>query len=71
MKNYIVGITTSKSIKYIPKLINLLMFPISCLVYIIPRNKRNWVFGSGTGMNFSDNAKYLFLYCSLENEINC
>ena len=71
MKNYIVGITTSKSIKYLPKLINLLMFPISCLVYIVPRNKRNWVFGSGTGMNFSDNAKYLFLYCSSENEINC
>ena len=71
MKNYIVGITTSKSIKYLPKLINLLMFPISCLIYIVPRNKRNWVFGSGTGMNFSDNAKYLFLYCSSENEINC
>jgi len=66
-----VGITTSKSIKYLPKLINLLMFPISCLVYIVPRNKRNWVFGSGTGMNFSDNAKYLFLYCSSLNEINC
>ena len=47
------------------------MFPISCLVYIMPRNKRNWVFGSGTGMNFSDNAKYLFLYCSSLNEINC
>ena len=71
MKDYIVGITTSKSIKYLPKLINFLMFPISCLVYIMPRNKRNWVFGSGTGMNFSDNAKYLFLYCSSENEINC
>ena len=71
MNNYIVGITTSKSIKYLPKLINFLMFPISCLVYIMPRNKRNWVFGSGTGMNFSDNAKYLFLYCSSENEINC
>ena len=71
MNNYIVGITTSKSIKYLPKLINLLMFPISCLVYIVPRNKRNWVFGSGTGMNFSDNAKYLFLYCSSLNEINC
>ena len=71
MNNYIVGITTSKSIKYLPKLINFLMFPISCLVYIVPRNKRNWVFGSGTGMNFSDNAKYLFLYCSSLNEINC
>ena len=71
MKNYIVGITTSKSIKYLPKLINLLMFPISCLLYVIPRKKKNWIFGSGVGMNFSDNSKYLFLYCSLEKEINC
>ena len=36
----------------------------------MPRNKRNWVFGSGVGMSFSDNAKYLFLYCSSKKEIN-
>tara|TARA_B110000008_G_scaffold158034_1_gene158881 strand:+ start:885 stop:2018 length:1134 start_codon:yes stop_codon:yes gene_type:complete len=36
----------------------------------MPRNKKNWVFGSGVGMNFSDNAKYLFLYCSSLSEIN-
>jgi len=71
MKNYIVGISTSKSIKYLPKLINILMFPISLIIYIIPRKKSNWVFWSGVGMSFSDNAKYLFLYCSSEEKKNC
>jgi len=71
MKNYLVGISTSKSIKYLPKLISPLMFLIYCLVYFLPRNRRSWVFGSGVGVNFSDNAKYLFLYCSSEKDINC
>ena len=70
MENYIVGISNSKSIKYIPKLISLLIFPIYCLLHLMPRNKRNWIFGSGVGMSFSDNAKYLFLYCSSKKEIN-
>ena len=70
MENYIVGISNSKSIKYLPKLISLLIFPIYCLLHLMPRNKRNWIFGSGVGMSFSDNAKYLFLYCSSKKEIN-
>ena len=70
MKNYIIGISTSKSIKYLPKLINILMFPISIIISLIARKNNNWVFGSGVGMSFSDNAKYLFLYCSSEKEIN-
>jgi len=70
MKNYIIGISNSKSIKYLTKLISLLIFPIYCLLHLMPRNKRNWIFGSGVGMSFSDNAKYLFLYCSLEKSIN-
>ena len=70
MKNHIVGISNSKSIKYLPKIISLLIFPIYCLLHLMPRNKRNWVFGSGVGMSFSDNAKYLFLYCSSKKEIN-
>ena len=53
-----------KYIKYLPKLASPLMFVIYLLVYFFPRNKNIWVFGSGIGMNFSDNAKYLFLYCS-------
>jgi CDP-glycerol glycerophosphotransferase (TagB/SpsB family) len=70
MENYIVGISNSKSIKYLPKLVSLLIFPIYCLLHLMPRNKRNWIFGSGVGMSFSDNAKYLFLYCSSIKEIN-
>lgn len=60
-----------KYIKYLPKLISPIMFIFSYLIYFIPRNKRSWVFGSGVGMNFSDNAKYLFLYCSSQQEISC
>ena len=59
-----------KYIKYLPKILSPLMFIIYYLVYFIPRNKKNWVFGSGVGLNFSDNAKYLFLYCSSLSEIN-
>ena len=70
MKNHIVGISNSKSIKYLPKIISLLILPIYCLLNLMPRNKRNWIFGSGVGMSFSDNAKYLFLYCSSKKEIN-
>ena len=65
-----VGISTSKSIKYLPKAISLLMFPISWLLFLIPRKKQNWIFGSGVGINFSDNAKYFFLFCSSKKEIN-
>ena len=71
MKNYIIGISTSKSIKFLPKLISPLMFLIYCMLHFLPRNKKNWIFGSGVGMHFSDNAKYLFLYCSSEKDINC
>ena len=59
-----------KYIKYLPKTLNVLMFLIYLVVSIFPRNKKSWVFGSGVGMNFSDNAKYLFLYCSQKSEIN-
>ena len=65
-----IGISTSKSIKYLPKAISLLMFPFSILLSITPRRRKNWIFGSGVGINFSDNAKYFFLYCSSKKEIN-
>ena len=39
--------------------------------YIIPKNKRLWVFGSWKGKNFSDNAKEFFIYVSRNHpEIN-
>ena len=55
--------------KYLPKLFSPIMFIFYCFVYFIPRSKKHWVFGSGIGMNFSDNAKYLFLYSSSRSEI--
>ena len=51
-------------------LINPSCFFIYYLIYLFPRDNKKWVFGSGVGMNFSDNAKYLFLYCSQKSEIN-
>ena len=50
-------------------LINPFCFLIYFLIYLFPRDNKKWVFGSGVGMNFSDNAKYLFLYCSQQTEI--
>jgi len=59
-----------KYIKYLPIVISPFLFLFFWLVYLFPRNKRNWVFGSGVGINFSDNAKYLFMYCSSLTDIN-
>ena len=56
-------------IKYLPKIINPFLYVLYFLVYLIPRKRTSWVFGSGVGMNFSDNAKYLFLYCSEQLDI--
>ena len=57
-------------IKYLPKLASPLLFVIYCFAYFFPRNQKIWVFGSGVGLNFSDNAKYLFLHCSKNKEID-
>ena len=59
----------SRYIKYFPKIINPLLFILYFLIYFIPRNKTKWVFGSGVGVSFSDNAKYQFLYCSEQLDI--
>ena len=56
-------------IKYFPKIINPFLYILYLLVYFIPRRKNRWVFGSGIGINFSDNAKYQFLYCNQNSEI--
>ncbi|MRX68167.1 CDP-glycerol glycerophosphotransferase, TagB/SpsB family [Flavobacterium resistens] len=43
----------------------LLYFPLHCLIYlfsfVIPRNKKIFLYGSFFGESFSDNSKYLFL----------
>lgn len=46
----------------------LLLLPIYWLSYLMPRNKRIWLFGSTLGKRFSDNPRYLYLYCSQHKE---
>lgn len=38
------------------------LLPIYFLSYLIPRDKKLWVFGSNLGNMFGDNPKYLYLY---------
>lgn len=46
----------------------LLVLPIYWLSYLFPRNKHIWLFGSTLGNRFSDNPRYLYLYCSQHKE---
>jgi CDP-glycerol glycerophosphotransferase (TagB/SpsB family) len=38
------------------------MLPVYWLSFLIPRNKKIWVFGSSFGKRFADNPKYFYLY---------
>ena len=40
----------------------LLLLPVYGLSFLIPRNKRIWLFGSTFGRRFADNPRYLYLY---------
>ena len=40
-------------------LIRLLLLPVYCIGYLVPRKKNRWVFGEANG--FNNNSKYLFL----------
>lgn len=46
----------------------LLLLPLYWLSYLMPRNKKIWLFGSTLGKRFSDNPRYLYLYCSQHKE---
>lgn len=46
----------------------LLLLPIYWLSYLMPREKKIWLFGSTFGRRFADNPKYLFLYVSQRKE---
>lgn len=46
----------------------LLVLPMYWLSYLMPRNKRIWLFGSTLGNRFSDNPRYLFQYCDQHKE---
>jgi len=40
----------------------ILLLPIYCVSFAIPRNRNIWVFGCWHGQKFADNSKYIFLY---------
>lgn len=50
-----------KEIKYWSQL---LLLPLYGLSFLVPRNKKIWVFGSSFGLRFADNPKYFYLYVS-------
>ena len=51
--------------------LNLLPLPFNLLAHFIPKKKNLWVFGCWFGNKFSDNSKYLYLYCMKNHpEIN-
>jgi CDP-glycerol glycerophosphotransferase (TagB/SpsB family) len=50
------------AIKKIVDIIPIIFLPIYWLSYLMPRNKKIWVFGSNLGKAFADNPKYFYLY---------
>lgn len=42
--------------------LNVLQLPIYWLSFLMPRNRRIWVYGSTFGKRFADNPKYFYLY---------
>ncbi len=53
------GNTLTEKIKYWAQI---LMLPIYWFSFIVPRNKKIWLFGSTFGRRFADNPRYLYLY---------
>jgi len=47
-----------------------LLFPVYWFSFLIPRDKKIWVFGSSFGRRFADNPRYLYLYLSEHSELN-
>jgi len=44
--------------------IKILFIPLYLVGFLIPKNKKMWVFGSVSGNKYSDNSKYLYNYIS-------
>ena len=42
----------------------LLLLPVYWLSFLVPRDKKIWLFGSTFGRRFADNPRYLYLYVS-------
>nr|WP_294492581.1 CDP-glycerol glycerophosphotransferase family protein [uncultured Anaerosporobacter sp.] len=63
----IIGKKIYVQIRYIAQLF---LIPIYLLIYLFPRNKKIWVFGSTFGKRFADNPKYFYLYLSSLKELD-
>ncbi len=46
----------------------LLLLPVYWFSFLVPRNKKIWLFGSTFGRRFADNPRYLYLYVSQKKE---
>ena len=46
----------------------LLLLPVYWLSFLVPRNKKIWLFGSTFGRRFADNPRYMYLYVSQHKE---
>ena len=53
-----------KLIERIKYWLQILLLPVYGFSFLIPRNKKIWVFGCGFGKRFADNPRYLYLYIS-------
>ena len=42
----------------------LLLLPVYWMSFLVPRDRKLWLFGSTFGRRFADNPKYLYLYVS-------
>jgi len=62
--NIRMGKKVSEKIKYWGQLF---LLPLYGLSFLIPKNKKLWVFGSTFGRRFADNPRYFYLYVS-QNE---
>lgn len=46
------------------------LLPIYWLSFLVPRDKKIWVFGSSFGKRFADNPRYFYLYISHQKNID-
>ena len=53
-----------KLIERIKYWLQILMLPVYWLSFLIPRDKKIWVFGCSFGKRFAENPRYLYLYIS-------
>ena len=50
--------------------LQILLLPVYWFSFLIPRNKKIWLFGSTFGRRFADNPRYFYLYLTEHPELN-